>query len=99
MSKYKETKIYYKIYDKNSQRYVEALIGSGTNKTQCEFNSIKQAREFNYHGLFQDKERYEIHEFKAEISSDCIDVDPMSEQEKQKLTHIKELLNSLDFEF
>lgn len=76
MSKYNETKIYYKIYDKKSQKYVDAMIGAGTNRTQSEFSSIKQAREFNCWGLFKDKEIYEIHEFKAEISSDCVDVDP-----------------------
>lgn len=81
MSKYNETKIFYRIYDKRRQKYVHANVGAGTNRTQTEFSSIKEAREFNCHGLFKDKEIYEIHEFRAEISSDCVDVDPMTEQD------------------
>ena len=90
MSKYNETKIFYKIYDKVRQEYVDANVGAGTNRTQSEFNSIREAREFNCHGMFKDKERYEIHEFKAEISSDCIDVDPINEQDKKELAEMKE---------
>lgn len=90
MNKYNETKIFYKIYDKVRQEYVDANVGAGTNRTQSEFNSIRQAREFNCHGLFKDKERYEIHEFQAEVSSDCVDVDPINEQDKRELAEIKE---------
>lgn len=85
MSVYKETKIFYKIYDKKHNEYVHANVGPGTNRTQSEFTSIREAREFNCHGLFKDKARYEIHEFKAEISSDCVDVDPMNERDKVEL--------------
>lgn len=91
MSKYNETKVFYKIYDKTSKEYVDAIIGAGTNRTQSEFNSIREAREFNCHGLFKNKERYEIHEFKAEISSDCIDVDPMNEEDRKELEAEKRL--------
>lgn len=90
MSKYNETKIFYKIYDKELKEYVHAMVGAGTNRTQSEFYSIKQAREFNCHGIFKDKTRYEIHEFKAKISSDCVDVDPMNEQDLEELKQAKE---------
>lgn len=84
MSKYNETKFFYKIYDKKLQRYVDAIVGAGTNRTQSEFKSITEARNFNCHGMFKDKTRYEIHEFKAEISSNCTDVDPMNAQEEEE---------------
>lgn len=96
MSKYNETKIFYKIYDKVSKEYVHAIVGAGTNRTQDEFGSVKGAREFNCHGMFKDKTRYEIHEFKAEISSDCIDVDPMTEQEKEELKERKQPLEEIN---
>ena len=83
MSIYNETKIFYRIYDKEKQEYVHANVGAGTNRTQTEFRSIEEAREFNCHGLFRDKARYEIHEFKSEITSDCVDVDPMTEQDRR----------------
>ena len=84
MSKYNETKIFYRIYDKENREYVHANVGAGTNRTQTEFGSIKEARGFNCHGLFKDKTKYEIHEFKSEISSDCVDVDPMTVQDKKE---------------
>lgn len=90
MEKYNETKIFYRIYDKKSQEYVHAIVGAGTNRTQTEFGSIREAREFNCHGLFKDKGRYEIHKFKAEISSDCVDVDPMNEEDRKELERRKE---------
>lgn len=85
MSKYNETKFFYKIYNKHTGKYVDAIIGAGTNRTQDVFKSVKEAREFNCHGMFKNKAIYEIHEFKAEISSDCIDVDPLIEEEEKEL--------------
>ncbi len=85
MEKYNETKIFYRIYDKIDKKYVHAIVGAGTNRTETYFSSVRGAREFNCHGVFKDKERYEIHEFKAEISGDCIDVDPMTEEDRKEL--------------
>lgn len=90
MSKYNKTKTFYRIYDKINKEYVHAIVGAGTNRTQTYFSSAKEAREFNCHGLFKDKERYEIHEFKAEISSDCVDVDPINEKDKRRLEQRKQ---------
>lgn len=90
MKKYNETIIFYRIYDKLENKYVSANVGPGTNRTQSEFGSVKAAREFNCHGIFKDKERYEIHEFKAEISSDCVDVDPMNEEDWKELERRKQ---------
>lgn len=95
MEKYNETKTFYRIYDKIKKEYVHAIVGAGTNRTQTEFNSVKEAREFNCHGLFKDKERYEIHEFKAEISSDCVDVDPMNEKDRKELEERKQVRKML----
>ena len=92
MSKYNKTEFFYKIYNKKSQEYVDAIVGAGTNRTQNVFSSVREAREFNCHGLFKDKTIYEIHEFKAEISSDCVDVDPMTEQEEKELKEKKTTL-------
>ena len=95
MGKYNETKIFYKIYDKNSQRYVNAIVGPGTNRTQSEFNSVEEAREFNCHGIFKDKRKYEIHEFKAKISSDCVDIDPMTEEERKEFERREQEMKKL----
>lgn len=90
MEKYNETKTFYRIYDKVNKAYVHAIVGAGTNRTQTEFSSVREAREFNCHGIFKDKERYEIHEFKAEISSDCVDIDPMNEEDRKELERRKQ---------
>ena len=95
MSRYNETKYFYKIYDKKLQKYVDAIVGAGTNRTQSEFNSIEEARNFNCHGLFKDKTRYEIHEFKAEISSDCVNVDSMNEQEMKDFEQLNQIMKDI----
>ena len=90
MEKYSEIKTFYRIYDKIGKEYVHAIVGAGTNRTQTYFSSVREAREFNCHGLFKNKERYEIHEFKAEISSDCVDVDPINEEDRKELERKKQ---------
>ena len=80
MSRYNETKYFYKIYDKKLQKYVDAIVGAGN---------------FNCHGLFKDKTRYEIHEFKAEISSDCVNVDSMNKQEMKDFEQLNQIMKNI----
>lgn len=85
--------IYYKIWDTFNQEYVHAMTGIG-NTTQDKFYSVESARNFNCHGLFEDKVRYEIHKFIA--TTDEINVDPCTKAEliKYKIDeHKKEQQN------
>lgn len=73
---------FYKIWNKQTQEYESAMIGAGTNRTQDEFYSINEARKFNCHGLFEDKMKYEIHEFIT--TSNQLNINPPSEEEIQE---------------
>ncbi len=81
----------YRIWDTSTNEYEHCIIGAGTNRTQTWFDSIKQARQFNCHGIYEDKVTYKIHEFSFILDND--DADPANEEDIVKYNKKQEKLN------
>lgn len=82
----------YRIYNTETNKYESALVGSGTNRTQSWFTSVAEARGFNCNGVFENVNKYHIHEYTMTLTdSNATD----EERETRKIKRQAELLQSI----
>ena len=70
--KEKKPEVVYRIIDRDSNEAVGSY--SRAYSDEYDFNSVSEARNANYHGLFKDKYKYKIAKYKVTytlIEDDC----------------------------
>jgi hypothetical protein len=84
----------YRIVDNRTNEIVPCYFQFGGDI--YDFNSVKEARESNCHGVFKDKDKYRIAKFKVIEELECDNCDPATEDELIEITKEKDKDKAID---